>query len=357
MALAMGAPLSLQMQPSPLSSKVFISTPNYSPLRFNAITNQYQDQACRQNVKVSFSEQADYSRRDIVLGSGTAVGSALIWSLSPALESVNAADLIQRRQRGEFLKIIKDLLITAIQAHPELIPSIMQLALNDAVSYDKVSKTGGANGSIRFMSEITRPENEGLLSAMKLLEDVKKEIDASSKGGPISYADLIQLAGQSATKSTFLSAAIRKCGGNEQKGQTLYTAYGSSGQWGLFEKQFGRTDTEEPDPEGKVLKWAESPVAEMKRKFVDIGLGPRQLAVMSAFLGPDQVATEAKLALDPEVAPWVNKYQRSRETVSQTDYEVDLITTFTKLSCLGQNIYYEAYTYPREKIDIKKLKL
>lgn len=47
-----------------------------------------------------------------------------------------------------------------------------------------------------------------------------------------------------------------------------------------------------------------------------------QLAVMSAFLGPDQLATEAQLATDPEVRPWVEKYQRSRETVSQTDYEV-----------------------------------
>lgn len=50
-----------------------------------------------------------------------------------------------------------------------------------------------------------------------------------------------------------------------------------------------------------------------------------QLAVMSAFLGPDQAATEALLATDPDVSPWVQKYQRSRETVSQTDYEVSLI--------------------------------
>lgn len=48
----------------------------------------------------------------------------------------------------------------------------------------------------------------------------------------------------------------------------------------------------------------------------------RQLAVMSAFLGPDQAATEALLATDKDVSPWVQKYQRSRETVSQTDYEV-----------------------------------
>lgn len=31
-------------------------------------------------------------------------------------------------------------------------------------------------------------------------------------------------------KSTFLASAIRKCGGNEEKGNLLYTAYGSAGQ-------------------------------------------------------------------------------------------------------------------------------
>ena len=47
-----------------------------------------------------------------------------------------------------------------------------------------------------------------------------------------------------------------------------------------------------------------------------------QLAAMSAFLGPDQAATEEQLIADPDCRPWVEKYQRSRETVSRTDYEV-----------------------------------
>ena len=47
-----------------------------------------------------------------------------------------------------------------------------------------------------------------------------------------------------------------------------------------------------------------------------------QIVVLSAFLGRDQATTEAKFAADPEFAQWVKKYQDSRETVSQTDYEV-----------------------------------
>lgn len=54
-----------------------------------------------------------------------------------------------------------------------------------------------------------------------------------------------------------------------------------------------------------------------------------QLAVMSAFLGPDQAATESLLATDPDVLPWVQKYQRSRETVSETDYEASQTHSFS----------------------------
>lgn len=141
-----------------------------------------------------------------------------------------AADLIQRRQRSEFISNIKETLQTALKGNPDLIPSLLTLALNDAMTYDKATKSGGPNGSIRFSSEISRPENKGLSAAMNLLEEAKKEIDSYSKGGPISFADLIQYAAQSAVKTTFLASAIRKCGGNEEKGRLLYTAYGSNGQ-------------------------------------------------------------------------------------------------------------------------------
>lgn len=303
-------------------------------------------------------ESLAFHRRDVLKLAGTAVGMELIGNgFINNVGDAKAADLNQRRQRSEFQSKIKILLSTTIKAKPELVPSLLKLALNDAMTYDKATKSGGANGSIRFSSELSRAENEGLSDGLSLIEEVKKEIDSISKGGPISYADIIQLAGQSAVKFTYLASAIRKCGGNEEKGNLLYTAYGSAGQWGLFDRNFGRSDATEADPEGRVPQWGKATVQEMKDKFIAVGLGPRQLAVMSAFLGPDQAATEQLLATDPQVAPWVQKYQRSRETVSQTDYEVDLITAFTKLSCLGQQINFEAYTYPVERINLSKLKL
>ncbi|KAM3389408.1 hypothetical protein ACQJBY_011500 [Aegilops geniculata] len=257
-------------------------------------------------------EALRFRRRDLIGGCfGAAVGLEIVEGSTRFTGVAAAADLIERRQRSEFQSSIKSTLTTAIEAKPELVPSLLTLALNDAMTYDKATKTGGPNGSIRLSAEISRPENSGLSAALDLLVEAKQEIDSYSKGGPISFADLVQIGASQALKKTFLDAAIAKTGGNEEKGRTLYSAYGSSGQ----------------------------------------------VAVMSAFFGPDQAATEEKLIADPDCRPWVEKYQRSRETVSRTDYEVDLITAVTKLSYLGQKINYEAYTYPKQKINLGKLKL
>ncbi|XP_077244731.1 ascorbate peroxidase 4 isoform X1 [Tasmannia lanceolata] len=331
-----------------------LPTPPQSSLR---PTPKYISGSICCKMKGSVPEEVQFHRRDVLTCFGTMIGMEMMASSGSFIEVANAADLIQRRQRSDFLSNIKGTLSTAIKGQPELIPSILMLALNDATTYDKATKSGGPNGSIRFSSEISRPENSGLSAALSLLEEAKKEIDSYSKAGPLSFADLIQYAAQSALKNTFLASAIRKCGGNEEKGSILYTAYGSTGQWGLFDRNFGRTDSQEPDPEGRIPQWEKASVQEMKDKFTEIGFGPRQLAVMSAFLGPDQSATESLLASDPDVFPWVQKYQRSRESVSQTDYEVDLIATLTKMSLLGQQINYEAYTYARPKVDFSKLKL
>ncbi|KAJ4958304.1 hypothetical protein NE237_025415 [Protea cynaroides] len=340
----------------------FLSTrPSWLPLYHQpsstAATKYFRVGICCHKIEAIVPQEDGIRRRDVLRIVGSTVGMELIACSGSFVQMADAADLIQRRQRSEFLSSIKDTLYKSIKGNPELTPSILTLALNDAVTYDKATKTGGANGSIRFSSEISRPENKGLSAALKLIEEAKDEIDSFSKGGPISFADLIQYAAESALKSTFLASAIRKCGGNEEKGALLYTAYGSNGQWGLFDRQFGRTDANDPDPDGRIPQWDKASVQEMKDKFSAIGFGPRQLAVMSAFLGPDQIAVESLLATDPDVFPWVQKYQRSRETVSETDYEVDLITTLTKLSCLGQQINYEAYTYPVPKVDFSKLKL
>lgn len=48
-------------------------------------------------------------------------------------------------------------------------------------------------------------------------------------------------------------------------------------QWGLFDRQFGRSDAEDPDPEGRLPDWERSSVVELKNKFSALGFGPRQV--------------------------------------------------------------------------------
>lgn len=48
---------------------------------------------------------------------------------------------------------------------------------------------------MRCSAELTRPENQGLEKAISFLGDLKKRTDEGAKGGPISWADLIHVAG------------------------------------------------------------------------------------------------------------------------------------------------------------------
>lgn len=50
---------------------------------------------------------------------------------------------------------------------------------------------------LRCSAELSRQENQGLEKEMSFLEDLKKTVDDGAKGGPISWSDLIHLAGKS----------------------------------------------------------------------------------------------------------------------------------------------------------------
>ncbi|KAG0524181.1 hypothetical protein BDA96_07G188200 [Sorghum bicolor] len=75
-------------------------------------------------------------------------------------------------------------------------PIMLRLAWHDAGTYDVKTKTGGANGSIRYEEEYTHGSNAGLKIAIDLLEPIK------AKNPKITYADLYQLAGVVAVEVT-----------------------------------------------------------------------------------------------------------------------------------------------------------
>ncbi|KAG0462246.1 hypothetical protein HPP92_020722 [Vanilla planifolia] len=205
--MAVGSPFfSILCFPSPSKSCL----PSATLSRANVTISCHQKlEECKNNEGM---QRLQLNRRDVLRCFTSVVGLEMIVGSELHTETAFAADLIQRRQRYEFQTIVKDTLSKALKQHLELIPSILTLALNDAATYDKATNTGGPNGSIRLRMEISRPENRGLSAALDLLVEAKKEIDSYSKGGLISYADLIQFAAQAAVKKTFLASAIRKCG-------------------------------------------------------------------------------------------------------------------------------------------------
>ncbi|TYK12532.1 L-ascorbate peroxidase 3, peroxisomal [Cucumis melo var. makuwa] len=75
-------------------------------------------------------------------------------------------------------------------------PIMLRLAWHDAGTYDAKTKTGGPNGSIRFMKELNHTANKGLKIAVDFCETVK------ARHPKITYADLYQLAGVVAVEIT-----------------------------------------------------------------------------------------------------------------------------------------------------------
>ena len=64
-------------------------------------------------------------------------------------------------------------------------PVMVRLAWHDAGTYDVKTKTGGANGSIRFGSEMDHGANAGLPWALEQVESVKQKVD------DVGWADII----------------------------------------------------------------------------------------------------------------------------------------------------------------------
>ncbi|CAI0557717.1 unnamed protein product, partial [Linum tenue] len=99
---------------------------------------------------------------------------------------------------GDYLKEIdkarRDL--RALIAYKNCAPIMLRLAWHDAGTYDKSTRTGGPNGSIRNDEELAHGANSGLKIALGFCEEVK------AKHPKITYADLFQLAGVVAVEVT-----------------------------------------------------------------------------------------------------------------------------------------------------------
>ncbi|XP_057799942.1 putative L-ascorbate peroxidase 6 [Salvia miltiorrhiza] len=127
-------------------------------------------------------------------------------------------------------------------------PGFLRLVFHDAGTFDEGDKTGGMNGSIVY--ELERPENAGLQKTLKILEKVKDQMESVR---PVSWADLIAMAG---------AEAVLICGGPD------------------IPVRLGRVDATVPDPTGKLPEETLDAKA-MKQSFQKKGFSAQELVALS----------------------------------------------------------------------------
>lgn len=236
---------------------------------------------------------------------------------------------------GEYLKEIertrRDL--RALISSKNCAPIMLRLAWHDAGTYDKTTKTGGPNGSIRFEEEYRHGSNAGLKIAIDLLEPIK------GKHRRITYADLYQLAGVVAVEVTGGPSIDFVPGRRDssvcpKEGRLPDAKQGSKHlrdifyRMGLSDKDIvalsgahtlGKAHSERSGFDGA---WTEEPLKFDNSYFVELLKGES--------LGLLKLPTDKVLVEDPAFRPYVELYAKDEEAFFK-----DYAESHKKLSELG----------------------
>ena len=132
-----------------------------------------------------------------------------------------------------------------------------------------------------------------------------------------------------------------------------------------FPIKIGRVDASSAKSNTRLFNGSEE-VSSLKEIFDKLGVKKerrlfterQQFLLFPLLFGGTIADAEQKLvdANPSSYKEWLSKYQKSRRTVTRTDYEVDFIDAFTRLCSLA-SFDPDAYLIEREPIDISKLKL
>eukprot|EP00976_Prorocentrum_cordatum_P093267 1189299-Prorocentrum_minimum.AAC.5 len=243
--------------------------------------------------------------------------------------------------RSEFRDVAKGELMAAMPGIEGAYPGMLKLAFIDAATFDiwraekpnGIERSGGANGSVRFVDEETRPEVNVYSPLLKALEPVKASIDskwaslASSKGSsrapdPISWADLIAMAAVVAT--------IQKWGGSPEVGG--------------FPVRQGRVDATQSDPSGRTLP-LNADVSTAARWFAKRGI--KQSEMLPLWM--EVTDNKASLMADSKAVKMMEEYKADPAL-----YQKNFITGFTKLTSLGSTFDGYAYFYDESPFAAKE---
>ncbi|EFJ45738.1 hypothetical protein VOLCADRAFT_105827 [Volvox carteri f. nagariensis] len=288
--------------------------------------------------------------------------------LPQALVPVDQLGLLQKQAQ------LKDFRLRAEAAIKEVLgaadaSACMRLVLHDAATYDAATKTGGLDGSIVLPEELSRPENAGLDVIVDKLAQAKAKIDAGGAedgSGPISWADLIVLAAKVTTQAQW--ASIKRSRAQIASGGDVIAGPAFGAAWPV---RLGRTDSTVPGPAGRIPS-ADASVGDIKSFMEKLGVAPgsnvgsglfsakppfweRPTLVLWTAAAADPAAEEERfVAQDPAAFKgYKQNYDRSRKTVTRTDYEVDFIDYFTLLTNLGASFKKDAYLHPEAVVAVK----
>lgn len=234
-----------------------------------------------------------------------------------------------------------------------------KLVLNEAMTYDRLSGTGGVDGSMFLSSEeASLPYNKPLAPLLPRLRAVKEKIDVESKKngqGELSYADLEVLAAKVALTISWIDAKAKKTY-DRSSAEFVNQAFGE-----VLDVKLGRTDRSETPPQKYIPK--EGDDVEKITEFFEALNNPKpgekpgflspkpQFWERPAFLmwtgaATDPAAEEARLAAASKTYAGIKKdYDSSRKTITRTVYEVDFTDNFAVLSNLGAKFNPDAYLY------------
>ncbi|KAL6644395.1 hypothetical protein ACP70R_016003 [Stipagrostis hirtigluma subsp. patula] len=212
-------------------------------------------------------------------------------------------------------------------------PIMLRLAWHDAGTYDVKTKTGGANGSIRYEEEYTHGSNAGLKIAIDLLEPIK------AKNPRVTYADLYQLAGVVAVEVTggptveFIPGR-RDSSVCPREGRLPDAKKGAPHLRDIFYRM-GLTDKDivalsgghtlgkaHPERSGFEGAWTKEPLKFDNSYFVELLKGESE--------GLLQLPTDKALLQDPEFRPYVELYAKDEDAFFK-----DYAESHKKLSELG----------------------
>ncbi|KAJ9565427.1 hypothetical protein OSB04_001393 [Centaurea solstitialis] len=196
-------------------------------------------------------------------------------------------------------------------------PLMLRLAWHSAATFDVNTKTGGPFGTMRIKSEQSHAANNGLSTAIDLLEPLKQQFPI------ISYADFYQLVGIAAVETSGGPNIVFHPGRQDKdeppvEGRLPNPNQGSDHLRDVFVKTMGLTDEDivalsgghtlgscHKDRSGFEGPWTSNPLVFDNSYFIELVAGEKA--------GLIQLPTDKALLGDPVFRPLVDKFAADKD--------------------------------------------